>query len=199
MLPDTLFARRSFIFTAIACCLMAQTGCGGGGGSDDSSAYSGTWDYSTSLASNECRLAVDGSMNGTLQVTQDGSNITVQGGSLTLTGTTNDKDGFTAIVTRPASNGCTAGMLIEFREASDGEALVGIAIAAECRGRTCGVGYGGTATRTANKSFEESETGDIAENTISTVTSGVEVGEVGADGGVENGLEETLMQLKEQQ
>jgi hypothetical protein len=133
-----------------------------------------------------------------MRVTQDGSNITVQAGSLTLTGTTNDKDGFTAMMTRPGTSGCTQGMLVELREASDGDALVGIALAAQCRGQTCAVGYGGTATRTANKSFEESETGDSAENTISTVTSAVEAGDVGADGGVENGLEETLMQLQQQ-
>jgi hypothetical protein len=194
-----LFARRSFVFSALACCLMAQTGCGGGGGSDASSAYSGTWDYRTALASNACRLAVDATFNGTLRVTQDGSNVTVQGGSLTLTGTTNDKDGFSAMVTRPAANGCTSGMLIEFRDASDGEAQVAIAIAAECRGRTCAVGYGGTGTRTSTKFSGESETADSSEDTISTITSGMQVGTVGAEGGIENGLEETLMQLKEQQ
>ena len=194
----SLLPQRAFFFGSLICCVVGQTGCGGGGGSGDSSGYSGTWNYNTTLAVNACRLPVDPTINGTLTVTQDGSNIIVQGGSLTLTGTTNDKDGFTATVTRPAENGCTSGMLIEFREASDGEALVGIAMAAECRGRTCGVGYGGTATRTANKSFEESEAGDIAENTISTITSQVQVGEIGAEGGVENGLEETLMQLQQQ-
>lgn len=134
-----------------------------------------------------------------MSVTQDGSNVTVQAGSLTLTGTTTDKDGFTAMMTRPGTNGCTQGMVVELRDASDGEALVGIALGAECRGQTCAVGYGGTATRTATKSLEASETGDSSEKTISTITSRVQVGDVGAEGGIANGLEETLMQLQEQQ
>jgi hypothetical protein len=82
---------------------------------------------------------------------------------------------------------------LEFREASDGTATAILAVAQECNGLACGLGYAGTATRT---SLKHAESGDSSGefNTISEISTGATSSEQAVEGGLESALEETMLQ-----
>jgi hypothetical protein len=173
--------------------------CGGGGGDGASTNYGGTWNFQGTKLSDECRSSLGPTMGVNLVVTQNGSAVTVQSGSLTLTGNVNDKDGFDAMLTRPGTNGCIQGVSVTLRDASDGTAIAGYAIAAQCGGVTCAVGYGGTATRTSTKSLETDTDDRTAETMTDELADVTTTSKSGMEGGVLNGLEETQMEIERQQ
>ena len=186
---------RSITLVGLVSSVVALTGCGGGGSNGGGSAgYSGTWSYQTVKLSDVCRLGLASTFNGTMTIEQSGSFITVQAGSLQLTGTTNDKDGFNASVTRPGSNGCRQASAMELREASDGNGPIAIAIGAQCGNRTCVVGYGGAATRTSTKTLVGKSSDDAPSSTVEEISRIVELSDVGVDGGLESALEEALLE-----
>jgi hypothetical protein len=189
---------RSLVAIAIASCILSGIGCGGGGGSDsgsNSARYAGTWDYKTIKLSDSCNLRANAQLNATMTVQQNGSSVSVQAGSLSLTGVTNDKDGFNANLIQPGTNGCTQGFGISLQDASDGEGLIAVAIAVQCGNRTCSVGYGGTAVRSSTRSNTKSLDADATENTVAQINDLVANSAVGFDGGLENAVEETLLEI----
>jgi hypothetical protein len=191
---------RSITLTGVACSVVTLTGCGGGGSnSGGSNAYSGTWSYQTVKLLDACRLGISGTLNGTMRVEQSGSTVTVQAGSLQFTGNTNDKDGFTASVTRPSPNGCREASTMELRDASDGNGPIAIAIGAQCGNRACVVGYGGAATRTSTRGLSEKSADDAPRDTVEEITRVVELSDVGVDGGLESALEEALLEAEKAQ
>ena len=135
-------------------------GCGGGGGGSSSSTgnYAGTWDVSTVRVINDCALPLPTTLVTTPVVNQDGTRIVVDAGSVVLTGATNNEDGFSVTSTSsPDANGCVTGTAFNFRNASDGNADVGIALLVRCPSagnRECLVGYGGTGVRRNNRSVD---------------------------------------------
>ncbi len=202
---DTLMATSishtktiSIISAALSFSLLL-CGCGGGGGDGSSGTYQGTWGFVGTKLTDTCRSSLGNNIGATLIVSQNGSAVTVQSGSLTLTGSVNDKDGFDASLIRPGDDGCTQGVSVGLRDASDGTAIAAYALAVQCRGVTCAVGYGGTATRTSTKSLEadtEDRTVESMTNTLSEVTA---TSKTGIEGGLLNALEETQMEIERQQ
>lgn len=136
-------------------------GCGGGGGSDDGAFYGGVWRFSGIKFSDECNAGVSTVFNTVITVNQDQGRIVATSGQITLTGTTNDKDGFSVSATAPAPNGCSYGYAYEFRNASDGEADVGLGFALQCGNRICTVGYAGPGIRDSSRSISVNETDDF--------------------------------------
>ena len=91
-------------------------------------------------------------------VNQDGSRVVVDSGTIVLTGTTNDEDGFAVQnVGSPDANGCVTGTAYAFKNASDGNADVGVALVVRCPTSSgnleCAVGYGGPGVRRNNRSL----------------------------------------------
>lgn len=198
MIITASILKRSIVATAIASCVLSGAGCGGGGGSDsgsNSAPYAGTWDYQTTKLSDSCRLGTSAQLNATMTVEQHGSSVSVQAGSVSLSGATNDKDGFTATGTQAGPNGCTQGFGISLQDASDGRGLIAVVVAVQCGNRTCSVGYGGTATRTSTRMNTKSLGADATEDTAANINNLVANSDVGVDGGLENAIEETLLEI----
>lgn len=137
--------------------LFAAASCGGGGGGDDSGGgagfYAGTWDYAAYKAVDPCSSPLDERISGWLIVNQDGSRVVVNTGQITLTGTTNDDDGFTVGWGGISDNGCETAIAYALTDASDGEADLGLAMGVRCGLQECTVGYGGSALRRDTKSY----------------------------------------------
>lgn len=172
--------------------------CGGGGGGSSSSDYSGTWAFQGNKLSDSCRSSLGPTLSSTFSVTQDGSSVTVQAGSLTLTGQLTDQDGFDAILTRPGTNGCVQGVSVAIRNASDGNADAVYVLGAQCRNVTCTVGYGGAAIRTSSKSLETGTDDTIVEELTKSVVDTTETTENGMEGGLLSALEETRMEIEKE-
>lgn len=141
------------IGTLLICCVIGVQGCGGGGGGDDAAFYGGVWRFSGIKFSDECNSGADTAFNSVISVNQDENRVVATSGQITLTGTTNDKDGFSVTATAPAPNGCTYAYAYEFRNASDGHADVGLGFALQCGNRICAIGYGGPGVRDSNRSI----------------------------------------------
>jgi hypothetical protein len=122
----------------------------------------------------------------------------VQAGSLTLTGSVNDNDGFEALITRPGTNGCTQAASLVFTNASDGNADAGLAFAAQCGNITCTVGYAGSAVRGASGSFQNKAVTSDFEGFAAALTEAAEGSDTGVEGGLLNAIEETQMELARQ-
>jgi hypothetical protein len=135
---------RSLLGIVGCCSLLA---CGGGGGGSSSGNYSGTWDISAVRVINDCGVALPYTFTNTIIVNQSEGRIVVNSGNRVLQGEVNDEDGFVVTDVLPPSGNCALGAAYAFRDASDGEADVGVAIIARCGVRECNVGYGGSATR----------------------------------------------------
>jgi len=98
----------------------------------------------TTKLSDECGIRQT-SINTDVLVNQDGDRVVVNSGRMTLTGTTNEHDGFDVSTDAKDLGGCFGAGAYSFRDASDGEAVVGLALSVQCGGRTCTAGFGGTA------------------------------------------------------
>ncbi len=190
---------RLAILGSVLTMSVLASGCGGGGGDGASADYQGTWSFVGTKMTDTCRSSLSPNMGATLIVTQNGSDVTVQSGSLTLTGTVNDKDGFDASLIRQGRNGCTEGVSVGTRDASDGTGIAAFAMAVQCRDVTCAVGYGGTATRTSTKSLETDTDDRTAETMTEELADVTTTSKSGMEGGVLNGLEETQMEIERQQ
>jgi hypothetical protein len=153
-IPSTrLLAIGLFITT------LAGIGCGGGGGDGDSGNYTGLWRHGMQLVVNDCQLSnAEQSISGEFTVAQDGNNVVVNMGSLTLSGEKNDKDGF-AVGTRTEAAGCAVVLALGLTNASDGNADAVRAIAIQCRtnGPVCTVGHTGSATRSGKSVFNSTD------------------------------------------
>lgn len=130
--------------------------CGGGGGGDSSAPppppppnYSGTWSFQGSLQINTCNLlGFPATITTNPVVNHNGNDVVVVSGTITLTGHTNDRDGFDVVGPAVAdSSGCIAATSYVFYDASDGNADAGMAVAAVCGGTACAIAYGGPAVR----------------------------------------------------
>lgn len=130
--------------------MIGAISCGGGGGGG-TSFYGGVWDFAGTKVLDDCNSGMDTNTILTLTVNQDEDYVVVDSGSLTMTGTTNDHDGFDVSGSSTMSNGCVGGYAYGFRDASDGSADVALAIVANCGGSTCSLGYAGTAIRRGGK------------------------------------------------
>lgn len=173
-------------------------GCGGGGGGGGTD-YSGTWSFQGTKFSDACKSSLGPTMSLNWIVSQNGSDITVQSGSLTLTGAVNDKDGFDASLAREGSRGCLEGISLGTREASDGSAIAAVAIGVQCGKVTCVVGYGGTATRTSSKSLDTRADSITIESVTNSVSESTTTTDTGLEGGLLSALEETQMEIEKQQ
>jgi hypothetical protein len=125
--------------------------CGGAGGSGSGGFYAGVWDFVGAKFVDDCNTGAPGSTSITLTVNQDGRDVVVNSGNVTLTGTTNQDDGFTVTASLPGSNGCAGAASYVFKNASDGNADVGVGIAVRCGVTQCTVAYGGPATRRSER------------------------------------------------
>ena len=146
------------IFAVLVSTLVA---CGGGGGDDSSSTgnYAGTWDVSATRVINDCGLPLPANVTVSPLVNQDGTRVVVNSGTIVLTGMTNDEDGFAVKnIGSPDANGCVTGTAYNFKNASDGNADVGVALVVQCGNRQCAVGYGGQGVRRENRSLTDMRT-----------------------------------------
>ncbi|MFN4894910.1 MAG: hypothetical protein ACK5GN_10640 [Pseudomonadota bacterium] len=173
---------------------LAACGGGGGGGGEGSGLYSGTWNFQGTKLSDNCRSGVAQNISVDLIVNQDGDSVTIQSGSLVATGSVNDRDGVSATFTRPAADGCVQGLSIVFANASDGNAEVGYAIAAQCGRVTCAVGYGGIAVRTG-KTLSDDLQGNEPDSMFESLGEVAIESQEGAEGGIASVLEETQLSL----
>lgn len=179
----------ALILTSVA--MLLSVGCGGGGGGGTTS-YAGTWQFRGVKVVDQCNSGVSATISSTMLVNQNGSEIAVQLGNVSLSGSVNDKDGFDASTTRPGDDGCTVGYSVTYRDASDGEADVGLALGVQCGNRTCAVGYGGGAVRLSDRELPQTKSLDLTD-VEGALAGGTVKG--GIDGGLENALEETKADL----
>lgn len=135
--------------------------CGGGGGGGGGSSYSGTWDVATRKAYDECNVGAESVFVARINVNQNGNEVVVNSGTVTLTGTTNDQDGF-SVSGGFLSQGCTISAAYVFGDASDGDASVGFALTARCGNSQCTVGYGGRAQRIGRSGIEVDGLSDLS-------------------------------------
>jgi len=177
--------------------VLMLSACGGGGGGSSSN-YGGSWAFQGTKVVDTCRSSLPQVTSANLVVTQNGSAVTVQSGSLTLTGSVNNNDGFDVLVTRPGTNGCTQASSLVFRNASDGTADAGLAFAAECGNVTCTVGYGGIAVRGASNSFQDKVMESDLDSLAAALTEASESADGGVEGGLLNAIEETQMEIERQ-
>jgi hypothetical protein len=183
----------SIIKFSAALVAITVAGCGGGGDSSPPGAYNGTWQIRANKAVDQCRSSAPQTLSDTAYVTHRGSSVTLRIGNSNLSGQVIDKDGFNVRGDETLQNSCRQSSAIEFKEASDGTASVIAAVVVECNGRSCGVGYIGSAARTSSKSAEETASSgefdasfkDLAELTSDSLLS--------VEGGIESTLEETLL------
>jgi hypothetical protein len=114
--------------------------------------YSGKWSFQGTLAVNDCALSgLDNTVSATNTISHSGNNVVLVSGSLTMTGTTNDEDGFD--VHSPLidlGDGCIGLSGYRYEGASDGNAFAIFAMVVQCGSAQCGVGYGGTSVRQIN-------------------------------------------------
>ena len=96
-------------------------------------------------------MPVPDAISSHLTVNQNESYVVVDSGSITLTGSTNEYDGFTVSAVTAGSDGCTNAYAYEFRNASDGEAEVALGIGVRCGSSQCVVAYGGAAVRNGSR------------------------------------------------
>ena len=138
----------------IILCFMSVA-CGGGGGGDSTPFYAGIWAFTGYRVVNDCNVpSIPSQASVTLTVNQDNKRVVLQSGKVTLEGTVDDKtDGFTVSTGSTTSEGCQLGTSYVFRDASDGEADVGMAMVMVCGTRQCTIGYGGTAVRQGGKAY----------------------------------------------
>lgn len=190
MRTNLTYLRVSLIVAPI----LTLSACGGGGGGSSPN-YSGSWAFQGTKVLDTCRSTLPNVSTANLVVTQDGSAVTVQAGSLTLTGSVNDKDGFDALVTRPGTNGCTQAASLVFTNASDGTADAGLAFAAQCGNITCTVGYAGGAVRGATSSFQDKATASDLEELAGALNKAAEVSDTGVEGGLLSAIEEAQLEL----
>ena len=110
--------------------------------------YTGTWLFKGTEAVDTCSINEDITFTSQPRVSQSGSNVVVVSGTVTMTGTTNDMDGFDVYgpVTTGA-NGCQSQSGYRFTNASDGNAGVQLAIAVQCGSTQCGIRWDGGAVR----------------------------------------------------
>jgi hypothetical protein len=152
----TLGLFGKIILGAATCsAFLAACGGGGGGGGGGVQSYAGTWNISAVLLVNDCGLAIDPSFATTIIVNQDGERIVVNSGSRVLQGSLNSDDGFSVRDTVAFDNGCAGGVAYEFRDATDGEADVGVAMVLRCGVRQCAFGFGGRGTRLSQRVAED--------------------------------------------
>lgn len=122
--------------------------------------YSGTWIFSGVLAYNNCNLSgFPNAVSATNRVTHTGNNVVLVSGTVTLTGTTHNEDGFevySPITTD--SNGCRSQIGERYEGASDGNANAAVLFVAQCGTLSCGLGYAGTALRQSSSSAISIET-----------------------------------------
>jgi len=142
------------MFVAVSLVACGGGGDGGGGGGTDatpSANYSGTWSFPATLALNDCNLSdMQNTLSLTNYVTHSGTSVNVVSGTVNLSGTTNDKDGFEVYSdVSTDSNGCQGMVGIRYDGASDGNADAALAIVVQCESLQCTVGYQGTAVRTS--------------------------------------------------
>ena len=129
---------------------MLAVGCGGGGGDGGGGTppppnYSGTWLFQGNLYVNECNVDLPNTFSSQPVVSHNGSDVIVVSNKITLTGKTNADDGFDVTSTTPyyVSSECACVYAYVFKNASDGNADVGMGMVCGCSGisQTCGVGY----------------------------------------------------------
>lgn len=143
--------KRSTMVLGFTFSLLA--GCGGGGGGGGAPFYAGIWDFTGTKQIDDCNLGLESTTQATFTVNQDEERVVANVRDLTLTGSVDrERDGFNVSGPGPAIRGCSTAAAISFRDASDGEAGVGYAIAARCGIVQCTVGYGGIAFRHGRRS-----------------------------------------------
>lgn len=135
--------------------MLAAVGCGGGGGDGGGGApavtgYTGTWQFDSNQALNECRLDLPTRFSTQPKVSHTGNDVVVISGQETLTGKTHDRDGFAVFSpVRTSSNGCQSMTGYRFENASDGTADARWAVEVNCGSLSCLVVYDGVAVRTS--------------------------------------------------
>ena len=129
---------------------MHAGGGGGGGGGSDEAFYAGIWRFIGTKILDDCSSGLPNSSTVDITVNQNGNNIVAKSGNITLTGTTNNEDGFNVGYESVSSNGCPVATAYIFKNASDGNADVGLGIAAQCGSPNggCPVGSGRTGAST---------------------------------------------------
>ncbi len=132
-------------------CLLTLANCGGGGGGSSSKFYGGVWDFVARKIVDSCQTNASSNFNAVVTVNQDGDNVVANSGTITLSGKTNDKDGFDVTGTSTTSQGCAAAYGYRFIDASDGIADAILAILVRCGSAQCDLGYGGSASKRSNK------------------------------------------------
>ena len=138
-------------------------GCGGGE-SDDGAFYGGVWRFSGIKFSDTCNTGDSTVFNTAITVNQDQGRLVATFGNplIILTGTTNDKDGFSVSgTTPPYANGCQYGYAYVFQNASDGAADVGFSYTRQCGNQSCTVVYTGPGTRDSSRSTVVDESDDF--------------------------------------
>lgn len=135
--------------------VFAVVGCGGGGGSSSGGGtYNGIWQFNGVKVLDECGSGAPSlAAIQNLIVNQDGNNIVVNSGQITLTGTTNNDDGFLVSTQTVSPQGCPIGYGYSFSDASDGDADVAIAIVVTCGNAQCRLGFAGNAIRDGSRSL----------------------------------------------
>jgi hypothetical protein len=192
----SLLVRIFMISATLSSLTLSAIGCGGGGGGGGTpGAYNGTWQLSGVKVVDQCRTSAASILKDTVYVEHRGSTVTARIGSSSLSGGVTDKDGFDVRGFEDRPNSCRLGIAIEFREASDGTATAVLALAQECNGRTCGLGYAGTATRTSLKYAEISDSSSEFD-TISEIDTDLTNSDQAVEGGLESALEETILQAE---
>lgn len=134
--------------------------CGGGGGGGGGSSYSGTWDVAATKTLDECNSGTAPAISARINVNQNGNEVIVNSGDVTLTGGVNDRDGFT-VAGGFQSSGCTNAAAYVFSDASDGDASVGFALTVRCGNAQCTVAYGGRAQRIGRSGIEVDGLSDL--------------------------------------
>src|SRR5690554_6576723 len=118
------------------CALSLVVGCGGGGGGGgggrSGAFYGGIWDFTGLNLTNNCGAFVPDFTSVRMTVNQDGNRVVVNSGTVVLDGVTNpEDDGFDVTATSVSSNGCPTAYAYSFKDASDGEAAVGLALSVQ--------------------------------------------------------------------
>lgn len=180
-----------YTIVAASVTMLLSIGCGGGGGGGTTS-YAGTWQFRGVKVVDQCNSGVASTIASTMLVNQNGSEVAVQLGNINLRGTVNDRDGFDASMTAPGKDGCTVASSVTYRNASDGEADVGLALGVQCGNRSCAVGYGGSAIRVSDRELSKEASFEL-DSATDALAQGAET--AGIDGGLENAIEETKADL----
>lgn len=139
---------RSVILIGALLC----SACGGGGGGTGNTKgfYAGMWTVSATKVVDDCQAGLDETISRTVTVNQNGNTVVLDSGSLVLTGTTNEDDGFT-VTHSDFTDGCTRAAAYSFGNASDGLADVGFALSVQCGVAKCTAAYSGSGERLNGK------------------------------------------------